>query len=123
MPALHHLRLRSIGLLGRMVLLWFLLSLGAAAASPLVNPSEIELVCSSAGTIKTVVRTDEGVQEMGAAHFDCPMCMLLGAPPPVEPGLQPPLPQPLSYLLQTIPAARIAALTAAPLPARGPPLL
>ena len=30
--------------------------------------------------------------------------------------------QPLAYVLQSIPAARIASLTAAPLPARGPPV-
>ena len=32
-------------------------------------------------------------------------------------------PEPLSYVLRSIPAARLAAATAAPLPARGPPRL
>jgi hypothetical protein len=31
--------------------------------------------------------------------------------------------QPLAYVLRSIPAARLAARTAAPLPARGPPTL
>ncbi|WP_370679849.1 hypothetical protein [Comamonas sp. GB3 AK4-5] len=98
-------------------------SLLAAAASPMVHPREMEWVCASAGTMKLVPKTEDGVQEVGAAHADCPMCMPLDAPPPgALPRLHPPLPQPLRHALRPIPAARIAALTAAPLPARGPPL-
>ncbi|GAA4357333.1 hypothetical protein GCM10023165_51140 [Variovorax defluvii] len=114
--------LRHAHHLGRLVLLWFVLSLGAAIASPVVNPQALELVCSSAGAIKVVVQTDDGVQEIGASHLDCPLCLLTGAPPPaVRQAL--PHPLPLGHAVQPIPAARIAAATAAPLPARGPPAL
>jgi hypothetical protein len=41
------------------------------------------------------------------------------APPPV--AQQAPVVQPLGHATQAIPAARLAALTGAPLPARGPP--
>lgn len=127
MPLLHHLRLLARALLGRALLAWFALSLGVAVASPLVSPQSLELVCSGAGVMKLIVKTDDGAQEvgagMGAAHLDCPMCMPLAAPPPpaVAGAVEPPAP--LCYALRSIPAARIAAATAAPLPARGPPRL
>lgn len=120
---MHALRppIRLVGLIGRWVLLWFALSLGVAVASPLVHPQAMELVCSSAGAIKVVVHTEDGAQEMGASHMDCPLCVLTGAPPPTAavPAFDRPLP--LGRVVQSIPAARLAAATAAPLPARGPP--
>jgi hypothetical protein len=106
----------------RGVLALFLLSLGAAIASPLVKPQAMELICSGAGIIKAVVHTDDGVQEMGAGHLDCPLCVLGGAPPLPSVAALPPV-LPLGHAVQPIPAARIAAATAAPLPARGPPSL
>jgi len=112
---------RFLGLVGRWVLLWFALSIGAAVASPIVHPQAIELVCSSAGSIKAVVHTEDGVQEMGASHMDCPLCVLTGAPPPSPSAAVFDLPLPLGRVVQSIPAARLAAATAAPLPARGPP--
>jgi len=112
---------RFLGLVGRWALLWFMLSLGVAVASPIVHPQAMELVCSSAGSIKAVVQTDDGVQEVGASHTDCPLCLLTGAPPPSPAAAAFDLPLPLGRVLQPIPAARLAAATAAPLPARGPP--
>ncbi|WP_326541032.1 DUF2946 family protein [Pseudorhodoferax sp.] len=106
----------------RSVLALFLLSLGMAIASPIVKPQAMELICSSAGLVKAVVHTDDGVQEMGAGHLDCPACVLTGAPPVSSTAALPPV-QPLGHAVQPIPAARIAAATAAPLPARGPPTL
>ncbi|MBB3642985.1 DUF2946 family protein [Variovorax atrisoli] len=120
MHALHR-STRSIVLAGRWVLLWFVMSLGVAVASPLVNPQAMELVCSAAGSIKVVVHTEDGVKEMGASHMDCPLCVLTGAPPPAMAAPTFDLPLPLGRVVQPIPAARLAAATAAPLPARGPP--
>ncbi|MDB5731837.1 MAG: hypothetical protein JWQ03_1732 [Variovorax sp.] len=121
MTSLRH-ALRTGGLLGRWMLLWFALSLGAAIASPLVHPQAMELVCSSAGAIKVMVQGDQGAQELGATQADCPLCVPGGAPPPVLPVVTLPTPLPLGRAVQPIPAARIAAATAAPLPARGPPV-
>ncbi|SEK14198.1 MULTISPECIES: DUF2946 family protein [unclassified Variovorax] len=118
---LQRLPTRLVGLLGRWVLLWFVLSLGVAVASPLVHPQAMELVCSSVGSIKVVVHTEDGAQELGASHMDCPLCVLTGAPPPAMAVPAFDLPLPLGRVLQPIPAARLAAATAAPLPARGPP--
>lgn len=114
--------LRHAHHLGRLVLLWFALSLGAAIASPIVNPQALELVCSSAGAVKAVVQTEDGAKELGATHMDCPLCLLTGAPPPTRVATLP-HPLPLGHAVRPIPAARIAAATAAPLPARGPPAL
>jgi hypothetical protein len=121
MRLLHRLRTRASGLLGRAVLLWFVLSLGGAAASQLMNPQSLERVCSSAGIATALIQTGDGPIKINATHFDCPMCALTGAPPPVASALPPSQPQPLGQALQPIPAARIATATAAPLPARGPP--
>lgn len=112
-------RLRHARFLARLVLAWFALSLGVAIASPLVKPVDLQLVCSVAGA-KLLVKGDSGDKTAGHT-LDCPLCAATGAPPPLgvvglvyEP--------PLAHVLQSVPAARIAALTAAPLPARGPPL-
>lgn len=128
-PAFMHLMpatragLRRPGVsLVRWVLLWFALSLGVAIASPVVNPQSIELVCSTNGSVKAIVHTDDGAQEMGLAHMDCPLCVMVGAPP-TTPTVALPVLQPLAHATRPIPSAHIAAATAAPLPARGPPSL
>ena len=115
--------LRHVHLLTRLVLVWFVCALGVAVASPMVHPQAMELVCSSGGAVKLLVKTDNGVQEMGAHSLDCPLCLVGGAPPPQATTTAAAPVQPLAYVLRSIPAARLAARTAAPLPARGPPAL
>ena len=104
------------------VLLSFVLSLGVAIASPMVNPQATQLICSGTGVMKVIVTSADGSSEVASQSMDCPLCVSIIAPPPVlklsfEPA------QPLSYALQSIPAAIIAKRTAAPPPARGPPNL
>lgn len=115
--------LRRFTALTRFVLVWFVLSLGVAVASPIVKPQDILLVCSASGAAKVLVQNDDGsTSELGATSMDCPLCLTPGAPPAnVQTQAEPA--QPLAYALQSIPAAHIAARTAAPLPARGPPNL
>lgn len=113
---------RSFYSLYRLVLAWFMASLLVAGASPVVHPQAIELVCSSAGAVKAIVQGDDGPVEMGATAMDCPLC-LISLPIPVTAQVSLPTPLPLGRALQSIPAARIAAATASPLPARGPPTL
>lgn len=112
--------LRSLRWLARLVLAWFVVSIGVAVASPLVNPQAMELICSGSGAIKLLVKTDDGVQEVQGHTLDCPLCAHVGAPPPVSQA-QLPVVHPLAHALCPIPAAHIAARTAAPLPPRGPP--
>lgn len=112
--------MRQAHRLARFVLVWFALSIGVAIASPLVKPQAIELICSGSGAMKLLVKTDDGSQQASSHTLDCPLCASMSAPPPVARHSAEPA-QPLAHVLQSIPAAHIAALTAAPLPARGPP--
>ncbi|MET3441622.1 hypothetical protein ABIC94_002384 [Variovorax paradoxus] len=106
----------------RWVLLWFALSLGAAIASPMVHPQPLELICSATGSVKAIVHTDDGVQELVTDQMDCPLCMLAGTPP-ATPVLELPVLMPLAHAVGAVAAAHIAAAAAAPMPARGPPSL
>jgi hypothetical protein len=114
--------LRHARHIARFVLAWFALSIGVAIASPIVKPQAMELICSGSGAMKVLVKTDDGVKEQSGHTLECPLCATISAPPPVAHQTVEPL-QPLGHVLNSIPAARIAALTAAPLPARGPPAL
>lgn len=112
--------LRQAHLLARFVLVWFALSIGVAIAAPLVQPQAMELICSGAGTMKLLVKTDDGSPAQSGHTLECPLCASLSAPPPVARLTAEPA-QPLAHALQSIPSAHIAERTAAPLPARGPP--
>ena len=112
--------LRNAHLIARFVLVWFALSIGVAIASPLVKPQAMELICSSMGVMKMQVQGGNGSQDLTPKTLDCPLCATSCAPPPMA-TLAPEPVSPLAYVLQSIPSAIIAALTAAPPPARGPP--
>lgn len=114
--------LRHAHLLARFVLVWFALSIGVAIASPIVKPQGMDVICTGMGMMKLqAAQPDDGSPDLSALTLDCPLCSHVNAPPPlVRLTLEPA--QPLAHVLQRIPAARIASLTAAPLPARGPPV-
>ena len=115
--------LRHFHFIARLVLAWMVLALGVAVASPIVKPQDAMLVCSASGVMKVLVTQDDGsATEMGSTNMDCPLCTTAGAPPLSLTTQAEPV-QPLAYALQSIPSAHIAARTAAPLPARGPPTL
>lgn len=110
--------LRQARLLARLVLAWFVLAVGIAVAAPVVQPQSLEMICSG-GSLKLVGTGDAGEDGLaGGLALDCPLCA--GAAPP-PPAVALPAVQPLGQVLRSIPAARVAALAAAPLPARGPP--
>jgi hypothetical protein len=111
---------RTFAALRLWVLAGSMASMGVAIASPLVHPQSFEVICSGTGAIKLLVQTDDGTVEMGAMGMDCPLCSTPSAPPPTPVAAVLP-PHPLAHALQPVEAARIAAATAAPLPARGPP--
>ena len=112
--------LRNAHLITRFMLVWFALSIGVAIASPLVKPQAMELICSSMGVMKLQIQGDDGSTDLSVKSLDCPLCATSSAPPPAASLAVEPV-QPLAYVLQSIPSAIIAALTAAPPPARGPP--
>ncbi len=113
--------LRNAHLIARFVLVWFAFSIGVAIASPIVKPQPMELICSGAGVMKLLVKTDDGAKEVLTYTMDCPLCANNSAPPPPVVRLTAEPLQPLAYVLRSLPAARLASLTAAPPPARGPP--
>lgn len=117
MQALRHARF-----LARLVLAWFVLSLGVAIASPLVQPQSLELICASGGAMKLIVKNADGSAQERGHTLDCPLCASVAAPPPVA-GPLTVAPSPLAQALQPLEAAHIASRTAAPLPPRGPPVL
>lgn len=113
--------LRSRYWLARLILAWFAVTLGVAVASPLVHPQAFELVCTASGDIRMVVLQEEASLGPGHHQLDCPLCLPAGGPAPALPQVPLPCLQPLARALLPAVAAHIAAVTRAPLPARGPP--
>ena len=114
--------LRNTQTIARFALVWFALTVGAAIASPLIKPQSFDLICAGSGVVKILPKTDDGKIPMSGLTLDCPLCVVVGAPPPPVMGPTAEPHQPLSYALKATPAAHIAARTAAPPPARGPPV-
>jgi hypothetical protein len=117
MPILQSLR--QAKLLARLVLVWFVLSLGVAVASPLVNPGGSQLVCSGA-SIKLI--NADGEESTSSHTMDCPLCAS-GAAPVLELNQSFAPVSPLSHALARDVAAHLAAVTAATWQARAPPVL
>ena len=107
-------------LLARLVLVWFALFIGIAIASPILNPTETQMVCSSAGGMKMVASGEEGAEAKFTANMDCPLCAPVVVP--LQSGSTTfDHASPLAHSLHPVAAAIIAAQTAPPLPSRGPP--
>lgn len=110
---------RTAQLIARWVLMWFALSLGAAVASPVLNPQASTVVCTGAGMLKLVTLGDDAV-DLGSHSLDCPLCANLSAPPPatswgVEPAFD------LAFSCQPLETARLASVLRSPWQARAPP--
>jgi len=106
----------------RLVLGWFLLSLGTAMAAPLVHPQGFGPICSgSAGAqVRVLPQADSGIHEEAASHLDCPLCLPAGAPPPLA-RLPLPVLLPSADTPQAVPGVVPGLAAALPPPARGPP--
>lgn len=117
---------RMVHRLVRAVLLMYVLTLGVAMASPMIRSDAMSLICTSTG-YKLIGQTSgdstPGKIQPGQHLLDCPLCTATGIPPAFscEPVCEPP--HTLSYATRSIPAARLASIVSAPLPARGPPLI
>jgi len=111
--------LRHATSLTRLMLVWFVLAIGVALATPWISPKSAELVCTSGGALKLVVSGGGEGADGAMSSMDCPLC---GSPglsfPPV---VVLPVVSPLAHGLRPLVVAHLASLTAAPLPARGPP--
>lgn len=112
--------LRTSSMLVRLVLAWFVLTLGAASAAPMVQPVAMALVCSEGG-VKVVLVDRDGAAVHAKGHtLDCPLCLPAAAPPLPTASCVPP-PQPASAVVHAPAAFHVAATAGAPLPPRGPP--
>ncbi len=118
--------LRNAPWLAKAALLWFALTLGAAVASPMVQPQQELVICTGAGMLKVVLADDGTVttaatSDAGGTLLFCPLCLAGGAPAAVAAENAIDLPCGTGTALTGRPAVHIAAVSAAPLPARGPP--
>ena len=107
--------------IARLALVWLLLALGVAAASPVVQPRSMQLVCLG-GTVQLVAMDDQGPVDVPQAHqLDCALCLLTGTPPTeAVVSALPVLPRVERARWVSIDAPRVVGAWA-PLPARGPP--
>jgi len=97
----------------------FIATVGVTLFAPLFHPVVYDEVCSADGRHYFVADdASHSSHDDHAAH--CPLCMPAGAPPAAIVFAFEAV-QPLAHVRQSIPAARLASLVGAPLPARGPP--
>jgi hypothetical protein len=122
-----HISLSCFRHLVRAVLLMYVLTLGVAMASSVVKSGEqgMNLICTSTG-YKFIKADGSGVKETGKSMthmLDCSMCLAASLPASFPQTTVFAAPHALSYATRSIPAARLASIVAAPLPARGPPAI
>jgi len=113
--------LRNTPWLARLALLWFVLTLGAAVASPLVNPQTEVLICSGMGGMAKVTLNDDGTVSDTSVTLSCPLCMTGHLNALVSFSAGPAL-VPLTYRLPNLAVTPVVAWTAVSPPSRGPPL-
>jgi hypothetical protein len=113
MLTLRHMTRRT-----RLVLAVFLLSLGAAIASPAVKPHRLEMVCAG-GLFKLVLPEGAGVSPAPSA-LDCALCFASDEPPAAYVG---PVSTdwPADRLPPHLGGHRVVPQAALPPPARAPP--
>ncbi|WP_423010405.1 DUF2946 family protein [Undibacterium sp. Ji83W] len=105
----------------------YVLTLGVAMASSVVKAGEqgMNLICTSTG-YKFIKADGSGAKETGKGMthmLDCSMCLAASLPAGFPQTTVFAAPHALSYATRAIPAARLASIVAAPLPARGPPAI
>ena len=64
----------------QLLLVWFALAIGAAAAAPVFQPHSVDEVCFGSGT-PVVMPSDADGNAAQASDHDCHFCAMAGAPP------------------------------------------
>ncbi|MFM2261816.1 MAG: hypothetical protein RI959_492 [Pseudomonadota bacterium] len=107
----------------RLVLVWYVLFVGVSVLAATLQPTAMDVVCSTMGIMKVVVQ-GEGCDAQVRSSMDCPLCAH------ATPALPPPTVADLahvhdarSHIVQRLPEAVLITSTAPPLPSRGPPEL
>ena len=111
--------LRSSKFIASLVLVWFALFLGSAIASSVIEPGNLQMVCSSDGGMKMLDTGDSDGEIKLSKPMDCPLCASVTVPPAHTVHFD--APSPLAHALKPVAAAHLASVTAPPLPSRGPP--
>jgi hypothetical protein len=112
--------LRTSLMLTRLVLAWFMLTVGVAVASPVISPQTLVLLCSHEGRKAVVLDADGQVVTTGQQSLDCPLCLPVVGPPPASFASLPAPTLTFAAPLHVSPSQYYAPV-GAPLPARGPP--
>jgi hypothetical protein len=113
--------LRNTPWLARLALLWFVMTVGVAVASPMVNPQQELIICSAAGMVKVKLHADGSISTEANSELSCPLCVVGNAAPPALVSLQPAPVLALTYVQPGIVIDPLVAHSAAPPPSRGPP--
>lgn len=105
----------------RWVLAGFVLAVGMAAASPLLQTTELHWVCGQDGQLELVALDADGQPRSDGHGLDCALCLLLDGPVSAAPSG--PAGSALALAdLRWLPTQEISARwPGAALPARGPP--
>ena len=77
--------LRNTPWLAKLALLWFALTLGVAVASPMVNPQEELVICTSVGMVKVKLNADGSLSTEPSSEAQCPLCVVGSAAPSEAP--------------------------------------
>jgi hypothetical protein len=109
--------------LTRLVLVWYVLFVGASVLAATLQPKSMDVVCSTMGIMKVVVQGDDA-QASQVMVMDCPLCAHATPALPLLPSLSDAVKviSALSYALMPVSEAVLVSLTAPPLPSRGPPV-
>lgn len=113
--------LRRFHFVVRAVLMFYVLTLGVAMASAFINKGSDALICTSTGYKMISMNGDPDSGQSKTNTLDCPLCVASVLPPALPDTSDWLTQHALSYATRSIPAARLAAIVSAPLPARGPP--
>lgn len=114
--------LRNAHRLTRFVLVCWMLFMGVAMASPLVNPDGVQLVCTTTGSVKMVqVGADGDDASDKTFGLHCPLCLPSLAPPNRDQGATGP--EGLTFALSALALAPLATRVGLPWQARAPPAL
>jgi len=104
----------------QMLAVWFALFVGVSMATPLVNPTTVDHVCSGTLGSKLIVIDNDGDDSSTGLSMDCPLCSgHIQHQFAVDSTAA--APSSLAHALLPSQAAFIASITAPPLPSRGPP--
>ena len=110
--------LRRAHWITRLVLVWFVLFIGAAVASALVRAEGVQMVCSGMGGMK-LVKLDSGGSAPVPQSLDCPLCMPVVTPTAAVQSVR--HPSASAYALHPVESARWIGRIDPPWQARAPP--